>query len=106
MKTISTAPNIIRAICLGLDSWNKEQPMNSTNLSQSLQAAITQQGKIGWRNLLMGFAATKWSALQAECYLQLRSRRSSQQWIAALVSKLAETTWQMWDHRNTVNNEK
>jgi hypothetical protein len=22
------------------------------------------------------------------------------------VKKLAETTWQMWDHRNTVNNEK
>ena len=26
--------------------------------------------------------------------------------IAALVKKLAEVVWQMWDHRNTVNNEK
>jgi hypothetical protein len=106
MRTISTAPNIIRAICLGLDSWNKEQPMPSTNFSQHLQAAINQQERIGWRNLLEGFPANKWSALQAEYYLRLRSRRSSRRWLAALVKKLAEITWQMWDHRNTVNNEK
>ena len=24
-------------------------------------------------------------------------------WVAALIKKLAETSWQMWDHRNAVN---
>jgi hypothetical protein len=38
--------------------------------------------------------------------LRIRSRRSSRRWIAALVKNLSEVVWQMWDHRNTVNNEK
>ena len=80
--------------------------MNTTNFSQPLQSAITQQTRIGWQNLLEGFPANKWSVIQAEHYLRIRSRRSSRRWIAALVKKLAEVVWQMWDHRNTVNNEK
>jgi hypothetical protein len=35
---------------------------------------------------------------QAEHYLRIRSRRSSRRWIAALVKKLADVVWQMWDN--------
>jgi hypothetical protein len=80
--------------------------MDASNFSQPLQSAINQQSRIGWRNLLEGFPAKKWSELQAEQYKRIRSRRSSRRWIAALVKKLAEIVWQMWDHRNTVNNAK
>jgi hypothetical protein len=83
MKRSRTAENIIRAICSGLESWAREQPMNTTNFSQPLQSAITQQPRIGWQNLLEGCPANKWSVLQAEHYLRIRSRRSSRRWIAA-----------------------
>ena len=35
----------------------------------------------------------------------MESSLGSRRWKAALVKKLAEVTWQMWDHRNSVNNE-
>ena len=33
-----------------------------------------------------------------------KSRRTGKIWITSLVKKLAETSWQMWDHRNALNN--
>ena len=43
LKSISTAENIIRAICLRLESWITEQPMITRNFSQPLQSSIIHQ---------------------------------------------------------------
>ena len=37
-----------RAICLGLQSWNKEQSMDTFNFFKCVQKAIAQQELIGW----------------------------------------------------------
>jgi hypothetical protein len=106
MKDKQTDPNIIRAIILGLKAWNDEQPMETENFSQPIEKTIDQQTKIGWRNLMEGFPAKRWAKQQEEYFRKIKSKRSSRRWITALVQKLAETTWHMWDHRNSVNNEK
>ena len=41
---------------------------------------------------------------QQQWYDWRKSRHTGKRWITSLVKKLAETSWQMWDHRNTVNN--
>ena len=65
MSGISTAENIIRALCSGLKSWNKEQARNTSNFSHPLQSATTQQTQIGWQNLLDWFPANKWNIICA-----------------------------------------
>lgn len=105
MKKNKTDRNIIRAISQGLNAWNTEQPVETEIFSQPIRATIAQQTKIGWRNLLEGFPAKRWAQHQEEYFKQIGSKRSSRRWKAALVKKLAEVTWQMWDHRNSVNNE-
>ena len=106
MRTINTEKNIIRAVIQGLTAWNADQPVEKENFSQSIELTIDQQEKIGWRNLLEGFPAKRWAEQQEDHLERTGSKRSSRRWKAALVKKMAEVTWQMWDHRNTVNNEK
>jgi hypothetical protein len=106
MKANKTEGNIMPAISQGLKAWNTEQPMETENFSQPLRTTIIQQTKIGWRNMLEGFLAKRWAKHQEDHLEKIKSRRSSRRWTAALVKKLAEVTWQMWDHRNSVNNDK
>jgi hypothetical protein len=105
MKANHTDRNIARAISQGLKAWNRDQPVETETFSLTIARTLAKQTEIGWRNLLEGFPAKRWSDHQ-ELYLkQIGSKRSSRRWKAALVRKLAEVTWQMWDHRNSVNNE-
>ena len=55
--------------------------------------------------MLEGFPAVGWAEAQQKAFIRARSRRTGKRWITALVKKLAETAWHMWDHRNSVNNE-
>ena len=45
----------------------------------------------------MGWAETQ------QCYFTfLRSRRMGKQWLSALILKLWDIAWDMWDHQNKV----
>jgi len=66
---------------------------------------VDRQNRSGWNNLLEGFPVLGWADIQQRAYDRSGSKRTGRRWIAALVRKLAETVWNMWDHRNSVNNE-
>jgi len=40
--------------------------------------------------------------MQARKYARMRSRRSGFRWTVALIKKLQEVAWDMWDHRNGI----
>jgi hypothetical protein len=105
MKANHTDRNIARAISQGLNAWNRDQPVETETFSQTLARTLAKKKEIGWQNLLEGFPAKRWAHHQEVYLKQIESKRSSRRWTAALVKKLAEVTWQMWDHRNSVNNE-
>jgi Sugar (and other) transporter len=100
MKANKTDQNITRAICQGLHAWNTDQPANTETFSQPIAKTMDKQTETGWRNLLEGFPVKRWAQNQGYYLKAIASKRSSRRWIAALVRKLAEVTWQMWDHRN------
>ena len=49
-----------------------------------------------------GFLSSQWGALQQQEYNRIRSRKSGQQWAAALIQKLWDTAWDQWNQRNSI----
>ena len=98
-----TACDISAAISDGLQAWYNNETLDLDGYSTEIQEVMTLQSKIGWQALLEGCPAKGWAEAQADAFLSFGSKKSGRRWVAALVKKLAETAWQMWDHRNSVN---
>ena len=101
MLSQKTEPGICRAICSNLLSWRSNtEPTRNTSYFRGLAAALQAQATIGWKALLAGFIAIEWSGVQEAYYQWVGSRRSGRRWAAALIKKIWEVSWDMWEHRN------
>jgi hypothetical protein len=67
-----------------------------------LPAVVQKQDEIGWQSLLEGRPSLGWSEVQQRYYEWLGSRRSGLRWLTALIQKLWDIAWDMWDNRNRV----
>jgi hypothetical protein len=63
---------------------------------------VQKQDAIGWQSLLEGRPALGWSLLQDRYLQKINSRRSGLRWLIALIQKLWDIAWDMWDNRNKV----
>jgi len=59
-----------------------------------------EQANIGWERILDGWLLQYWQVQQEQAWSQIRSRKSSLQWTMALIQKLWDISWNMWDHWN------
>ena len=98
-----TACDISAAISDGLQAWYNNETPDLDGYSTEIQEVMKLQSKIGWQALLEGCPVKGWAEAQADAFPSFGSKKSGRRWVAALVKKLAETAWQMWDHRNAVN---
>jgi hypothetical protein len=62
--------------------------------------------QIGWQALLEGCPALGWEEIQQGYLEWMGSRRTGRRWLVALITKLWEVAWTMWDHRNIVIHDK
>jgi hypothetical protein len=107
MRRKGTAMDVTQAITQGLDAWyNDTLPLDTEGSTEVIRNAVNQQTRIGWKNLLEGCPALAWAEVQQAFFRTFGNKRTGRRWVAALVQKLAETAWHMWDHRNSVNNDK
>jgi hypothetical protein len=44
----------------------------------------------------------RWQDVQQQYYLWLKRRNTGKAWVTALIRKVWEISWTMWDHRNDV----
>lgn len=101
----STHPGISESIINYLNGWrNDTQP--TLHPSMWFYSAFTGQNVIGWRNFLEGFICNEWQLTQQNYFLRVGSRRSPRRWTAALIRKLWEVAWDMWEHRNGILHNK
>jgi hypothetical protein len=56
--------------------------------------------------MLEGFPAISWQTTQQIYFSRIGSSRSSKRWIIALIQKLWEVAWNMWEHRNGILHDK
>jgi hypothetical protein len=71
-----------------------------------LQEVIEQQKSMGWNLMLEGWLAAKWELEQQAYYTLIKSRQSWNRWLIAIIKKLWQVAWDLWDHRNKVLHEK
>jgi len=80
-----------------LDAWSQDQQPNPNRHSTPWGEEQTQ---IGWDRLLNGWISQYWHNQQEKSWSQVQSRKSSRRWTSALIQKLWDISWDMWDHRN------
>jgi hypothetical protein len=99
MQKQRTEPGIIRVICAKLLAW---QSGSTEEISRNftLPAVVQKQDAIGWQ--LSGRPALQAGEVQHRYYEFLDSRRTGLRWLTALIQKLWDVAWDMWDHRNRV----
>jgi hypothetical protein len=72
----------------------------STHLD-SLQDALQAQDVIGWDNFFDGRLSIAWERIQESHYKWCQSRNSGRRWTIALIQKLWDVAWDLWEHRTT-----
>ena len=67
-----------------------------------LREAVLDQDDIGWYNFLMGRPSRLWTDVQHRYFEWLQRINTGKSWVLALIKKVWEVSWDMWDHRNKV----
>jgi hypothetical protein len=103
MESTNTMPELQTALITRLRQWKGETNDNPTFSTHcGLRAAILHQDEIGWYNFLMGRISLQWKEVQQRYYEWLGRRNTGKKWATALIQKVWEVSWDMWDHRNDV----
>ena len=108
MKKQNTHPGITQMIIANLRAWRlgtTAEPITSHQVF-GLQEATRNQNSIGWQALLEGCPALGWKEAQQAYYEWLPSKRTGLRWLSALVRKLWQIAWDMWEHRNGILHDK
>lgn len=98
LENSNTDPSITEEIISGLLTWYQLEHVDQ-NYSESLN---TRQSLIGWDFLIEGWLSKEWRSRQQN-FLSLNKNKSSvKRWVSALILKLWEVAWDLWEHRNGV----
>jgi hypothetical protein len=95
-----THPDLRDIIIRGLNGWRTGSEVPLSLQVPWIQEVITKQGNSGWRNFFEGFLVNEWRTAQDRFYSRTRSRQSPKRWLSALIRKLWQIAWDLWEHRN------
>jgi hypothetical protein len=99
LRKLDTDPELINCIIKYLDSWRYNYNLTSLENHQ-YRALLELQDTIGGRKF---FGIHKeWEIKQSNYYKLTNSRRSCKRWTIALITKLWDVAWDLWEHRNEV----
>lgn len=100
MDNAQTDPGVKTAITARLHQLLSQQPfLPIPNLQPPVQAALNLQDAIGWENFFEGCTVIEWEAIQSDYYDWCKSTKSSRRWATALIQKLWDIAWDLWEHR-------
>ena len=93
-----TEPVLRQRIIVTLRNWKRGTP-------EPLRAVWwddlwEEQEMIGWHRFMLGFVSKKWALAQQEYYDRVGSRRNGRRWIASMIQKVWDISWDQWRHRN------
>mgnify|MGYP003519673277 CR=1 FL=1 len=107
MEETQTAPEIRAVIKTRMSQWSDGRPMPPIQTNTAgLQDALHAQDAIGWDNFFEGCIAKEWEQVQDAHYKWCRSRKSGRRWTIALIQKLWDVAWDLWEHRNGIVHAK
>jgi hypothetical protein len=95
-----THPDLRKNIIRSLNAWRLGNPTQASSTVPWIQDALSKQHESGWRNFFEGFLVQEWRNAQDQFLARTQSRRSSKRWVSALVQKMWQIAWDLWEHRN------
>jgi hypothetical protein len=98
----ATHPEMSNAIIEHLAGWRNDVPVGTRISQEWIQQAFAGQSMLGWRNLLEGFIHISWRQIQQKYFARIGSARSPKRWTVALIQKLWDIAWDMWEHQNGI----
>jgi hypothetical protein len=60
------------------------------------------QDLIGWDYFIEGFIPATWIESQTQHFLSLNRLESGKRWASALIRKMWNIAWDLWEHRNSI----
>jgi hypothetical protein len=108
MKKQRTHPGIRAAITAYLLAWQGDQPhptIRNQN-SHGLARVIEKQTEVGWQTLVEGCPVQGWQEVQQHYFTFIKSHKTGKRWLSALICKLWQVAWDMWEHRNSILHDK
>jgi hypothetical protein len=94
----ATHPEMSNAIIEYLAGWRNDVPVGTRILQKRIQQAFAGQSTLRWHNLLEGFIHISWRQTQQKYFARIGSARSPKRWTVALIQKLWDIAWDMWEH--------
>jgi hypothetical protein len=99
MEELQTDPEIRAKILEGLECWRDGSKISKEAQSSTQSAAILQED-IGWKHFFEGRHHCMWRQLQYDNFQTIRSLKSSKRWSTAIIKKLWDIAWDLWEQRN------
>jgi hypothetical protein len=96
-----TQPDLRRELINGMKAWSvgtSRQTFYRT--PPHIRQALVHQDAIGWTNLLEGCMANGWTEAQDLYYRMIGSQCSGLRWTVAIIKKLWDVAWDLWEQRN------
>lgn len=98
------APRIMDGLITGVSHWRKGTNAKAKGLparfGSDVAAAYQDQTGIGWACALEGRLSTRWLDIQTSYLKSIGSRASPRRLIAALIIKMYDVSWDLWQLRN------
>jgi hypothetical protein len=105
LRQLNTDPTLRHIILHYLSGWQSGVSGNYVP-PRNLMAALQEQNRIGWHRFFEGWLSPKWLEAQQRYYSATKSSKTSRWWVTALIQKLWETAWDLWEHRKEVLHEQ
>ncbi len=85
--------------------WHLHQPNRPLFLTAAqARASIHQQDAIGWHQFSLGRLSKSFAEMQDTYLKSLNKQQTGLRWTQALIQKLWDIAWDLWEFRNQIKN--
>jgi hypothetical protein len=100
-----TPRSVTNTIIEGLNGW-QEGIDTKFNARTAAGMLGTLQAETGWKHFFEGRLHHRWREYMTPHYNNAGERKPGKRWISALIRKLWEIAWDLWEHQNGVLHDK
>jgi len=97
LKAEGTERSIRKQLMHGLQMWTTPEHLPTT-----LDSPLEAQEQIGKHYMWDSWLSREWQQQQDQIWQQIKSRKSSRQWMSEIIKKLWNIEWGMWEQRNDI----
>jgi hypothetical protein len=101
MRKLDTDPTLAHIITKYLKGWWLDVD-TLYEPPRAFLSLLQMQTNIGWGRFFEGLWATDWALQQQRYYAIIKSTKTGKRWAAAIIQKLWNMAWDLWEHRNGI----